>query len=104
MGYLINKHLFFKMKLLLSILSVLTSRCSEPSSEITYYSYWETTPFVTLDEDTFEDEWNTRDDRVMGGESWSYTSLDQGGFGIFNGTAVGEGGGFSLAEWNAGEG
>jgi hypothetical protein len=49
----------------------------------------------TLDETTFEDTWLTMDDRVMGGQSYSYSQYDQS-VGLFNGTAVEEGGGFSL--------
>ena len=31
----------------------------------------------------------------MGGQSYSYTNYDSNGFGVFNGNAVGDGGGFS---------
>ena len=49
----------------------------------------------TMDEDSFDSTWFTMDDRVMGGQSYSYSQYKDG-WGIFNGTAVGEGGGFSL--------
>ena len=49
----------------------------------------------TLDEDTFDDTWETTDDRVMGGGSYSYSEYENG-YGKFYGTAVEEGGGFSM--------
>ena len=48
-----------------------------------------------LDQATFNDVWQTTDDRVMGGQSYSYSQFDKG-VGLFNGTAVEEGGGFSM--------
>ena len=48
----------------------------------------------TVQEDGFNDFWHTTDDRIMGGQSYSYVNYENG-YGVFNGTAVSEGGGFS---------
>lgn len=53
------------------------------------------TTIYTLDEDTFDDTWETTDDRVMGGGSYSYSKFENG-VGVFYGTAVSEDGGFSM--------
>ena len=64
----------------------------------------ETTSFITVQQSGFDDQWNTGDDRVMGGQSYSYTNYDSNGYGKFYGTAVGEGGGFSLVYYRPKEG
>ena len=64
----------------------------------------ETTPFINVQQTDFDEQWNTGDDRVMGGKSYSYTNYETGGYGKFNGTAVGDGGGFSIVYYSPKEG
>ena len=60
---------------------------------------YETSPFISIDQSTFDSTWSTTDDRVMGGQSYSYATYDSAGFGVFNGTAIGDGGGFSYVQY-----
>ena len=51
-------------------------------------------PIYEINQANFDETWSTTDDRVMGGQSYSYVNYDSNGFGLFNGTANDDGGGF----------
>merc|ERR1712086_369630 len=85
------------MKLLSLLLSLELSSAASTVTDVNGDSITisdETGTVYTIQEDGFDDFWHTTDDRIMGGASYSYVQYEDG-YGVFNGTAVSDGGGFS---------